>query len=629
MLRDRHFDVKWRHTHHAVFLVLIAALICIGAVPIPPNIRVTGHVSGIQHEEQVRFCPNDSNIILINHRDFRLGYAQIGVARSTNGGATWSDALIPVSQQRFKLQSRPGLTVTSNGTFVLSHTDYQSGNLADSSYVSILTAPGCGETLLGPHTVEDTIGPYLETFPLTVPGIGAQTVYGSWTRWTGTVRLIMFARSEDAGISWSLPEVVSTVESTNCPGFPDGTYPEGHSQPLAGIDGAVYVFWVGRFVAPPPACVIWLTIQMNKSTDGGITWGAPRTLAQIGSGRVVTAADLSGGPHSGNLYFQFMDYQVSTEPYHSEIYFSRSLDTGHTWSPRMRVNDDPLGVEVNQFLPWMVSNEDGVLASIWYDERTDPGHTKYDVFAAYSYDGGASWTSNHRVSSVPVDPALLGGSIGEQISLACSHDKVVAVWTDTRDGDQDVWSATWHLPLTDPRLLTNSGVTLTCGDSLKWATAWKENEDRYLLQASTSPDFVADDLILSGFMSTTSFEIPPGLPDDTLYWRIKAYRAPYGVSTDSTAFSSVPWFRYTSCSCACDCHRDPFCDTATNIADIVSVVDVAFNNAAEASDPKGNCPYIRSDIDCNSFTDVLDVVLMVGVVDRNQILQAGLCGTCD
>jgi hypothetical protein len=318
------------------------------------------------------------------------------------------------------------------------------------------------------------------------------------------------------------------------------------------------------------------------------------------------------------------------------------------------VNDDPLGY-VDQFHNWMVCNEEGILVSIWYDQRTDPNHLKFDVFAAYSYDGGASWTSNHRISSVSVNPSLLvvsasppsdlplragagsslspnaplAGKIAEYIGLACSHDKVVAVWTDTREGDQDVWSATWQLPLTDPRLITNSGVTLTCGDSLKWATAWKENQDRYLIQASTTADFAENELVLSGFVLTSTFEIPQGLPNGTLFWRIKAYRAPYGISEDSTDFSAASWFRYTDCPCACDCHRDPQCDATANVVDVVNIVDVAYNNSAAPADPSGSCPYIRTDVDCSAVTDIIDVVLMVGVVYRSATFDTSLCGMCD
>ena len=65
--------------------------------PPPTNIRITDHYR-LQNEEQVVICPTDSNIIITNWRDFRLGggngYRQIGIGRSTDGGLTWTDSLV-------------------------------------------------------------------------------------------------------------------------------------------------------------------------------------------------------------------------------------------------------------------------------------------------------------------------------------------------------------------------------------------------------------------------------------------------------------------------------------------------------------------------------------------------------
>ena len=186
-----------------------------------------------------------------------------------------------------------------------------------------------------------------------------------------------------------------------------------------------------------------------------------------------------------------------------------------------------------------------------------------------------------------------------------------------------------YLPLTDPRPLTDSGLVLSCNDSLRWATAWKEAEDRYHIEVATSDQFAGDDIVLAGFTSASSLELPPGLPDTTLYWRIKAYRAPYGIATDSTAYSAARSFTYAGCPCVCDCHRDPMCDNSADIIDVVSTVDVAFNGMAPSDDPSGACPYMRTDVDCNSVTDVIDVVMMVNVVYRHAVLGPGLCGSCE
>ena len=80
---------------NSYWILLVCALLMMGGVvdatsilSPPPNIRITT-ISQLNNEEQVFICPTDSNIIIANWRDFRLGYRQIGIGRSTDGGQTW------------------------------------------------------------------------------------------------------------------------------------------------------------------------------------------------------------------------------------------------------------------------------------------------------------------------------------------------------------------------------------------------------------------------------------------------------------------------------------------------------------------------------------------------------------
>lgn len=663
-----------RSISRILFATLLQALlytaVCVDAVTLatvePSNTSVSGHKPGIQNEEQVWICPSDTNVVVAIHRDFRLGYRQLALARSANGGSSWVDDLIPRTLQKLTYQSDPAMTMTSSGHYVVAYLDFEEVNGSyDSSYITVLRSEDCGQSWEGPYTVIDTIGGFFEDKVFICSDrTGGQfdgSVYASWARHPNPSH-IMFAASRDGGENWSDPIVVGAALYSGCE--TDTASAGIFSQPLVGEDGAVYVFWQGYWQAPPPDCQFYTVLRLNKSTDGGVSWNGERSIhvfkgAGIIEGGIdtynqpVTDADLSNGPHKGNLYLQFTD-NVASAPFHEDIWFRRSLDTGHTWSAPNRVNDDAPGQTVDQFHNWMVCNEEGILASIWYDQRTDPSHVKFDVFASYSYDGGATWTSNHRVSNVSIDPLLLGsaamsrdsiewnadrlsanasatmaGKIAEYIGLSCVHDKVVAVWTDTREGDQDVWSAQWQLPLTEPRLITETGVTLQCGDTLKWATAWKEREDRYYLQIAASSQFLPSEIVLNGLTDASCFELPPGLPDTSLFWRIKAYKTPYGLKLDSTNFSEVRSFSNIECPCSCDCHRDPMCDGSTDVIDVVSTVDVAFGGTSELNDPNDGCPYIRTDVNCDGITNVVDVVHMVNVVYRHTPIALGLCGLCN
>ena len=648
----------------ALALNLCITTIAASQIPIPPNISVTGSLSGLQNEEQVWICPNDTSIILTNHRDFRLGYRQIGLGRSTDGGATWVDTLIDTTYQIFTHQSDPVMTVNSSGDIIINHLDYRRGvSPRDSSHLAFMISTDCGATWSNPTTVVDTIGPYFEDKQFIASdrtgGIHDGNVYISWTRFDNPTRII-FARSTNNTASFDDTIVVGPAYTSSCFGGPSAA--GQFSQPLVGKDGAVYIFWQGRHVdSLDAACDSYRAVRFNKSTDGGVTWQGDRALIYPIAGRTTvdggvntysqptTEADITDGPHAGNLYLQYRDINRDSPFFDSDIIFMRSLDTGATWSEPIRVNDDILGPDVDQFHNWLVTNEEGILVSIWYDQRTDPGHFKFDVFAAYSFDGGETWTSNHQISDVSIDPTVLAASkekayalegftppplpngpmapptpmaglIAEYIGVSCVDEKVLAIWTDTRLGGQDVMSATWQLPLTDPRLLSpGDGEVLLCGEDLVWATAWKEAEVSYRLQIDNDSSFSSPeiDTMLSDNLIGNASLID--LAAGSWYWRVQAFNVPI----DSTLFSALSVF-YSMGDCACDTLNNQDTD-GDAIPDSCDNCPNVFNPSQSDSNSNGigdSCEVIclatlTGDVNISGTLTAADIISLVSFVFKN------------
>ncbi|MCK4512814.1 hypothetical protein KAW64_13800, partial [bacterium] len=118
---------------------------------------------------------------------------------------------------------------------------------------------------------------------------------------------------------------------------------------------------------------------------------------------------------------------------------------GSTWSAPVRVNDDAFGNGCDQFHPWTCVSADGVINVVFYDRRNDPSNFLMDLYLAQSFDGGLTFEPNLRVTTVSSDPTAgsgRAGIIGEYIGLAAaSADRVHPVWTDTREGHQDVYTS--------------------------------------------------------------------------------------------------------------------------------------------------------------------------------------------
>jgi len=160
---------------------------------------------------------------------------------------------------------------------------------------------------------------------------------------------------------------------------PDGLGPQGFGTPKA-----IQTTNVGGFDFIPA--------QSGRSIDveAGLAW------------------DRTGGVHNGRLYFIY----VSEEPQESndtDIQMRFSDDSGVTWSPSVRVNDDT--TKNSQFNPKIsLDPTTGNVAIAWYDARNDTGnHGPGDtngrpnddalIYATVSKDGGNTFIPNRRISA--------------------------------------------------------------------------------------------------------------------------------------------------------------------------------------------------------------------------------------
>ncbi len=458
----------------------------------------------------------------------------------------------------------------------------------------------------------------------------------------------MFARSTNQSLSFDPPVIVGSPLNipANC-----GTGQADAGQfadPFVGADGSVYVLWIGWQLVDTPNCVWVGGINLVKSIDGGATW-TPRRIIRPTQGdwglvdggvdvynEPIATADIFGGPFNGNLYMVYANQDTAnTAFYDYNVEFTRSVDGGVTWSDPIFVNDDYTGpgAMYDQFHPWLFINEDGLLVSIFYDQRTDPiNHYKFDVFASYSFDGGETFTTNHRISDISINPTWLAksppplpnpsgnplmlplspmaGKIAEYIGVTAFHDKITAVWTDTRNGNQDVFGANWHLPFMEPRLLSpiRGAVVTTKKPTFTWATGWKNNDDRYRIEIST--DSLFGSILYSTTNDTTSWTLTSeSLDNGTYFWRAKGFRISVG---DSTIYSPVGKFQVSTYICG-----DANGNGAVNLLDITYLINFLYR-----SGPPPN-PTQAADVNHSGSVNVLDITYLI-----NFLYKSGPAPSC-
>ena len=275
-------------------------------------------------------------------------------------------------------------------------------------------------------------------------------VYLSWTNFPrGGSEHIDFCRSTDGGQSFEDPIALPTA--TNL------IVVQG-SVPVVGPSGELYVLYAGQDAQSSRIVIL-------KSTDGGQTFGAPVDVARFrpyGAGLFGSPATLTGGPGGVrtnffpsvaidgrgaiNVVFAARSLAPTTVPDRSNIFFTRSTDGGISFSTPVQLNDD--GTTTTQCFPSVAVTAGGAIGVKWWDRRNDPARdVMTDVYMTMSFDGGATFSKNFRVTDhnwmpnrvmPPVNPTYHGDYDG----ITAAGETFLLSWSDERSTDPDVYFTT-------------------------------------------------------------------------------------------------------------------------------------------------------------------------------------------
>ncbi len=238
--------------------------------------------------------------------------------------------------------------------------------------------------------------------------------------------------SDDGGVTWS-----SALNIT-----PSSPKSQGSQPVFLPNGGLAVVYWnFGSPTSPGER------LEVVISNDGGNTFGPPVRIAnatEYGEPSIRTGAFLpsaTGDRTTGSLYVVYQA-QFANSP---RILFTKSNDGGLSWSSPIPISDNPAGSGV--FNPAIAASPGGQTLTVsFYDHRANPGSTTMvDMFLAQSFDGGATWLPNIRLTSTSTDAALApktaaGYMLGDYLGIAeavNANVPAVPVWVDTRTGNPD------------------------------------------------------------------------------------------------------------------------------------------------------------------------------------------------
>jgi len=288
-------------------------------------------------------------------------------------------------------------------------------------------------------------------------------VHVVWRDDSGIDSAIRYKRSPDGGVSWGPP-----IYLTAAPGPIDSGNPS-----IAVWDQSVHVAWWDTQTGKPQ-------IHTKRSLDGGLKWGADIQVTdspvgagfcslavsgesvhivydehQDGTAEVYYTRSLDGGQSwsqsvrlsavPDNSYtptiavWQSNVYVAWTDTRHGgavmemeEEYFRRSTDNGETWDNELRLTFDPPDNPANSWAPSLATDGSNVWMT-WFDARAGGAPNDFDIYIKHSDDFGAasSWSDDERLTS--------SGAPSQRPVIARHESMLCIVWWDWRDGNEEIY----------------------------------------------------------------------------------------------------------------------------------------------------------------------------------------------
>jgi len=428
-----------------------------------------------QNEPSVAVDPRDPNIVVAGSNDYCSqivnGDVWAGYYRSTDGGQTWSDSLVPGYPAD---ESAAGTASPVHGSCAAAGDPTQAFDAAGrlfygficfnrakpqngSIYAAMYDQDGARyvRTVRVASGTPSTAGLFQDKVNIAVDQ-ATGNVYIAWVRYSGSAdnNVVYFSRSTDHGATFSPGIRVSA-----------GLSEEQFADLAVGPDGTVFLTY--RTIAHQPSTRN--AIFLVRSTDQGVSFGTPSQVASITPfDSTQFGADSCGdGPFAcatGFTYSRFATlsavaadasgvhvvWNARNAAGQSKVYVRNSPD-GVSWpTAAAQLDAVPAG---HQWFP-DIASADGVITTVFYDSRSDPGYAPsvppgntasgvnsgdvVDTLVARSGDGGATWTE----APVAVARSNFGwethgsrrlGFWGDYIYVSAVPGAVQAAWTDSRD----------------------------------------------------------------------------------------------------------------------------------------------------------------------------------------------------
>ncbi len=205
---------------------------------------------------------------------------------------------------------------------------------------------------------------------------------------------IYYKRSTDGGVNWEADTRLTNNTSSS---------------------GSASITAVGLFVH-----IVWYDnrdgnneIYYKLSTNSGLNWGADTRLTYNTDNSIQPSIAVAGSL----VHVLWADYR-----YNVEIFYKRSTDGGMSWGDDIRLTNN----SGNSWYPSIAIS--GSFMNIVWSDNSDGN---FEIYYKHSTNNGLIWGNDTRLTNntaVSINP-----------SIANSGSNLHVVWTDSRDGNNEIY----------------------------------------------------------------------------------------------------------------------------------------------------------------------------------------------
>ncbi|MBK8983948.1 MAG: exo-alpha-sialidase [Ignavibacteria bacterium] len=408
------------------------------------DISTSGNVTNIRlnqspgvSEPLIKCSPIDKNILAVCANDFTVDNNNARLFISRNKGRDWDAQLIPLSPL-FKASSYsdPWLEYDNTGNLYFTAVQY---DLYDNKRDGLFFAKSADNGITWNSELKLIAVNRTLQYKIDKPKVfvnRSNVVFVIWTEVSGLKSFIKISLSRDNGGTFSEPVIVSDDRAH-------------FSAMTEDNNGILYLTYIND----------GKSISAVKSNDEGRSWTAIeknleiKTAGKPAGNRNVLKSNSAEGirinsepslciSKENEVLIAYTAKKNDSDL--SDIYLTKLIKNNSEFDVPKKMSNDTSGND--QYLPVITSDEAGNVYVFYQDSRNDVNNEFSESFIAVSSDGCKTFT-DHLISTAPYKPSDIAVDryFGDYNSLVISGKDLIAVWTDGRNGNYDLYAGIMNI----------------------------------------------------------------------------------------------------------------------------------------------------------------------------------------